>query len=457
MAAFLFATSSFAQTGLTFDKIRVSGPASVELRQGEVAGISIEGDNTTQNLRTISNTTEDGWLVISGSADDIVVTANKLTKIDISGSGKLESEGVFNTDEVELKVTGAGKMDLNLVAQKVKCVISGAGKIELEGSANAMQVDISGAGKIDAENFKVKTCTANISGSGKCLVDVSDELTSNISGSGSVYYITKPANLNNNVSGAGRVADANVEVKDTTRISLGSKKILIIDGDGSSVRIGFKDSVKTEPEEIKSHWAGFEMGVNMLMNDDFSTTPPAGYEFLEPRIEKSIAINFNLIDYELKLYRRNIMLVTGLGYSINNFRFKSDQYLAPNANTVTGVGDSLVNLTKNKLVVNYINVPLLLEFNTGKNPNRNFHFATGVIGGLRVASHVKLVQEINGDESKKKVYDDFNLNPFRCDATVRMGYGKFTVFASYGLVGIFKDGEGPEMYPFTAGVKFIGW
>ncbi|HMT29130.1 MAG TPA: head GIN domain-containing protein, partial [Bacteroidia bacterium] len=245
MAAFLFATSSFAQTGLTFDKIRVSGPASVELRQGEVAGISIEGDNTTQNLRTISNTTEDGWLVISGSADDIVVTANKLTKIDISGSGKLESEGVFNTDEVELKVTGAGKMDLNLVAQKVKCVISGAGKIELEGSANAMQVDISGAGKIDAENFKVKTCTANISGSGKCLVDVSDELTSNISGSGSVYYITKPANLNNNVSGAGRVADANVEVKDTTRISLGSKKILIIDGDGSSVRIGFKDSVKT--------------------------------------------------------------------------------------------------------------------------------------------------------------------------------------------------------------------
>lgn len=114
-----------------------------------------------------------------------------------------------------------------------------------------MKVDISGAGKIDAENFKVKTCTANISGSGKCLVDVTDELTSNISGSGSVYYISKPTVLNNNITGVGRIGDANTEVKDTTRITLGKTKILIIDDEGSTVRIGFKDTINTEVKKLK--------------------------------------------------------------------------------------------------------------------------------------------------------------------------------------------------------------
>ncbi len=444
-----------AQTDMAFDKIRVSGPAKVTLKQGDATGITME--NSNQSIRNIASTTSDGWLVITGSDDDIIVTAKQLTKIDISGSGKLESEDLFKTDAIDLYVTGAGKIEMKLDAQNVKCVISGSGKMELAGSAQEMNVEISGSGKIDAEHFKVNKCTANISGSGKCLVDVTDELTSNISGSGSVYYITKPTTLNNNISGVGRVSDADVAMKDTTRITFGKKKILIIDGDGKSVRIGFKDTVNTSAQKVKSHWAGFEMGINTLVDQNFSTTPPAGYEFLKPRIEKSIALNFNLVDAEFKLYRRNIMLVTGFGFSINNYRFKSDAYLAPGTDSMVVISDPTVTLKKNKLVAEYINVPLLLEFNTSQNSKHTFHFATGVIGGFRVASRVKLVSSTNGDESKIKMYDDFNLNPFRCDATVRLGYGDFTLFASYGLLNMFKDNRGPDVVPFTAGIKLVGW
>ncbi|MBL0340214.1 MAG: DUF2807 domain-containing protein [Bacteroidetes bacterium] len=320
-----------------------------------------------------------------------------------------------------------------------------------------MEVDISGSGKIDAENFKVKTCTATISGSGKCLVDVTDELTSNISGSGSVYYLTKPTKENNTITGGGRIADVNTQFKDTTRIVLGKTKILIVDGEGRNMRISFKDSAKTECGQTKSHWAGFEMGVNMLMDNDFSTTPPKGYEFLEPRIEKSIALNLNLVDLEMKLYRRNIMLVTGLGFSVNNFRFKSDAYLAPNVDSVAAVSDPSISLKKNKLVVGYLNVPLLLEFNTSQYSKKTAHLAVGVIGGLRIGSHVKMIQSQNGEEAKVKIYDNFNLNPIKCDATVRLGYRNFTVFASYGLLNFFKNNSSPELAAFNTGIKFIGW
>lgn len=128
------------------------------------------------------------------------------------------------------------------------------------------------------------------------------------------------------------------------------------------------------------------MGVNLLMDDNFSNTAPEGYEFLDQRPEKSIALNFNVADYELDLYRKNIMLVTGIGFSIQNYRFNSDAYLAPDSSNVTSIGDPSFTLSKNKLVTGYINVPLLLEFNTSENPKKTFHFAFGVIGGVRVHS-----------------------------------------------------------------------
>jgi hypothetical protein len=445
-----------AQNEMSFDKVRLSSMARVILIQGEKHAVTLE--DQTGNTEEMYQITNDGWINITGSSsDELVITMPELRQVDINGAGKLEGGSEFKTGDVELRVSGTGKIELNLQAIKVKAIISGAGKIELEGNAEEAQLEITGAGKIDAENFKVSRCVANISGSGKSLINVTDELISNISGSGSVYYVTKPQKVTNNITGPGKVGDAGISEKDTTKIQWGKKKILIIDGEGRNVRVGFKDStINIEDKKVKSHWAGFELGVNMLMYEDFSTDAPQGYDFLELKNEKSIAVNFNLVDYEINLYRKNIMLVTGLGFSYNNFRFKSDKYLAEDAEIVTSINDS-ASYKKNKLVVSYLNVPFLLEFNTSENPKKTFHIATGVIGGLRIGSHLKLVRESGSANVKSKSYDDFNINPFRCDATVRLGYRNFTVFANYGLLSLFKDDKGPEAMPFTVGLRLVGW
>ncbi len=457
ICSFSIVLTSSAQQTFKFDKIRVAGPASVELRQGDTPGVTFEDGATNIDVNSIVTTTEDGWLIINGPAKGIIVTANKIEKIDISGPGKLESQETFKTGDMQLAVTGSGKIEMNLQATNVKVNISGAGKIELKGDAEDLYVDISGAGKVDAENLKVKTCTATISGSGKCLVDVSEELTSNITGSGSIYYVNKPVKLNSNITGSGRIADANSTDQDTTRIILGKKKVLIVDGKGSDIRIGFKDTVLTCENKVKSHWAGFEMGVNLLMDDNFSNTAPDGYKFLDQRAEKSIALNFNIADYELNLYRKNIMLVTGIGFSVNNYRFNSDSYLAPDSGKVVAIGGPSFTLSKNKLVTGYITVPLLLELNTSEKADKTFHFAAGVIGGYRIHSHLKLVEDSGSNEVKNKIYDDFNLNPFRVDATIRLGFRNFTVFGSYGLTNFFKSNNDPELHALTVGVRLAGW
>ena len=449
--------SARAQQELQFDKIRMAGTGSVELSMSEKHSVRLESSSSS-NPPSVFSVQEGGWLVVSGRAgDDIKITAPQIKQIDITGAGKLETSDSLVTDDIRLVVSGVGKMELDLHAKKISTVISGSGKIELEGSADELLIDISGAGKVDAEKLTVKTCTANISGSGKCLVDVTDVLTANISGSGSIYHVRQPAVVNRNVSGSGKIGDANASVQDTTRIMFGKKKVLIVGDKGESARQSFKDMIEAGPEKVKSHWAGFEMGVNMLMNEDQKFDSPDGYGYLDLKTQKSIALNFNLYDLEMQLLRRNIMLITGVGFTVNNYRFDSGIYLQPAADTVIGITDPTVNIKKNKLVATYLTVPLLLEFNTSSNPDKTFHLAMGVIGGLRLGSHLKLVKEVNGDESKVKYRDDFNLNPWRYDATVRLGYRNFTVFGSYNLAGLFKDNKGPELNTFTAGIRLAGW
>ncbi len=449
--------SAQAQQDLQFDKIRMAGAGSVELNMSEKHAMILES-NASSNPAAVFKIQEDGWLVISGrSSDKIKISAPQIKQIDITGTGSIDTDDSLVVDDIKLVVSGVGKIDLDVHAKKIRTIISGSGKVALEGTADELIIDISGAGRVDAEDLKVNICTANISGSGKCLVDVKDVLNANISGSGSVYYVTPPPVINRNVSGAGKVGDANISVQDTTRIILGKRKVLIVGDQDKSARQSFKDMIDAGPDKVKSHWAGFEMGVNMFMNADNEFDSPNGYGYLDLKPQKSIAINFNLYDLELQLLRRNIMLVTGLGFTINNYRFDSDIFLQPSVDTVIGITDPTANIKKNKLVASYLTVPLLLEFNTSSNPDKTFHIAMGVIGGLRLGSHLKLIKEIDGDDTKVKYRDDFNINPWRYDATVRLGYRNFTVFGSYNLAGMFKDGKGPDMNTFTAGIRLVGW
>ena len=96
----------------------------------------------------------------------------------------------------------------------------------------------------------------------------------------------------------------------------------------------------------------------------------------------------------------------------------------------------------------------MLEFNTSKNENHSFHIGVGAEFGYNIfQNRLKQEYSINGDEQKRKTKDDFNINPFRYSLTARVGYGKYTVFANYGMTSLFKANQGPKVYPFSAGIS----
>ena len=150
-------------------------------------------------------------------------------------------------------------------------------------------------------------------------------------------------------------------------------------------------------------------------------------------------------------------MVTGLGVGWNNFRFMTNELLVKGSDQVEHE-PGLYDYKKNKLTLTYLNVPFLMEFQTpSSRRSERFHLSAGVNVGLRIGSHTKQMVFVDGKREKFKEQSDFYVNPFRYEATARIGWGHINLFASYSLNQLFKDGKGPELYPFSVGIRLASF
>ena len=454
---FFLTTITSAQTTISaesFTKINIQNDAKIFIKQDSACTVRFSGnDNVSDGLTTIRNNT----LIINGNPDnELNITMPLLEQLKIEGHGSVTGISTFKTDDLNLQIDGDGKIVLDVTAKKISSQISGIGKIVLSGTADETSFSIPGSGKIDALGLKTIKSTVNVSGIGKCMVDVTDELNTNISGSGAVRYKTLPKKVNENISGSGNVKslnDDNVSFNnndaDTTRLKIGKKQIWII---------GNKDSTHFRKHKVKPIWAGFEMGINSYLDNGGSFTLSPGKNNFDLRTEKSISVGLNLIQQEVEIGRSNIWLFTGLGLTWNNYRFHNNVVLE-NGNITTAHVDTTpgINFIKSKLVTSYLTAPVMLEFFTSRHEQNAFHLGAGGIFGLRIGSHTKRKIEIDDKESKIKDHNDFNLTPFRYGFRVAIGYGKFNLYADYYASTLFKNNKGPVLYPVNAGITFIGF
>lgn len=242
---------------------------------------------------------------------------------------------------------------------------------------------------------------------------------------------------------------------DTTKVKVGKIQVLIVDPMEETV--DFSDSIDIEGDEDdgrnnEAHWAGLDFGFNMLMNSSFKQEF-GDDSFLKNNIGKSQVWNLNLLEHKFKIVKEYVGLTTGLGFSFTQIGINNNYVLRTNADTTFAVLDTVNNYSKNKLKASYVTVPLLLEFNTNKDNDKGFYLATGVVGGYKIGSRYKQIYEVNGDRVKSIKKDDYNLNPFKLDATVRLGHDTWGAFINYSLLPVFNSGATKvEAFPLTAGL-----
>jgi hypothetical protein len=206
----------------------------------------------------------------------------------------------------------------------------------------------------------------------------------------------------------------------------------------------------------KAHWAGFELGAQLNttgfldFNSAFASTP-----YWENNVAKSLVFNLNSFQHKFSLIKDVFGITTGYGFSFNNTELTSSYVLQHDADTVFAVANTAQEYKRNTIYSAYFTVPLLLDFTANKSYKKSFYVNAGVVGGVRMYSHQRVTGTYaNGDKFENVTKSAFNLNTWMLDATVRMGYGYFGVFANYAVLGMFKEGTTAGVYPLRFGISF---
>jgi len=460
----------------SYTGIDVGGAFNVYLTQQETSSLIVETDENL--MEKISTEVRGGTLYISSNniknatSLNIYLSNPLIEEIKVNGAASLIGENAISGESLVIQATGAARVELELDVNDLTTKSSGAAYLALTGNANYHHIDASGASDVKAGKLETIKSTAEASGAANITLNANEEAVSETSGAGSISILGNPEITTTNKSYTTYETSSGTNVRswesgDTTTVKVGSVTVEVIEGDSTKVTVGSRTLIVDDDGNVKwrkrykqkfnGHWGGFSLGVNGYVDKDWNIDVPPEYEYLTLKYEKSIDVNINIYEQNINLAKEKFGMITGIGLRWNNYRFTDNVILSGDSAEIYGYYDYTRDWAKSKLVVNYLTIPLLFEYQTNRYMRKNsFHVTAGVMFGWRWASHTKMLYFDNG-RHKPKQWDSFHLNPFRYDAMFRIGWGVINLYATYSMNTMFKEGRGPELYPFAIGITLIGW
>lgn len=136
----------------------------------------------------------------------VYIDFKDLESLNISDAGDVMAETPIKADDLDIRVSGAGDLDLEVNAISLEVEVTGAGDVNIAGTTNSQKIKLSGAGDYEARNLISNYTYAKASGAGNVVVHVLDEIEAYASGAGSVKYYGDPPMERTNASGAGSVS-----------------------------------------------------------------------------------------------------------------------------------------------------------------------------------------------------------------------------------------------------------
>lgn len=196
-----------------FTKIDMSIPGNIKIITGDSASIKITSCESYLNAITFEVRRDrlmlNGDICIADNDDvSIVITLPELCGISISGSANVFSETPIRTDELDIAVSGSGKVSLNVFTNSIICDIAGSGDINLNGTTKILDVDIEGSGSFKGLGLNSYKAYVEIAGSGNASVVALNKLEAKVAGSGEIKYSGEPE-LHIDITGSGKVNKIN--------------------------------------------------------------------------------------------------------------------------------------------------------------------------------------------------------------------------------------------------------
>ncbi|HEC44264.1 MAG TPA: DUF2807 domain-containing protein [Bacteroides sp.] len=193
-----------------FDGLKVSSGIDVLIRQGSGVSLMVEAD---ENLHEVIKTEiVDNTLKIystknirKSKAKKVYLVYENLNSIRVNSSGNVKGENTLETENLNIDLSSAGDLKLDLQALAVDCDISSAGDARLSGSTNTLNASLSSAGDLYAYELTASKVEVNCSSAGDARVYAKEELKARSSSAGSIYYKGEADVVDARTSSAGSI------------------------------------------------------------------------------------------------------------------------------------------------------------------------------------------------------------------------------------------------------------
>lgn len=178
----------------------------------------------------------------------------------------------------------------------------------------------------------------------------------------------------------------------------------------------------------------------------------------------SKSLNFYIMmDFPFKTNPK-LSIGVGAGISSDQIQFKRT-YVGIKENTATLAFKNQADTNhfkRTKLTTAYLEAPI--EFRYTANPynaDHSFKWAIGVKVGTMLDAHTrnKELQNKSGgtiNNYKMKEASKRYFNTTRLVGTARVGWGHFSLYGSYQITNLFKEGVAPQIHPYSIGLTLSG-
>lgn len=239
--------------------------------------------------------------------------------------------------------------------------------------------------------------------------------------------------------GSSPVQDS-VEFKGKTVIQIGKTIRVRSRNSDTAVTLGSANGTVAKPKKsvtIGFDFTRFDLGFSRYLDQGSFTLSPenANLDFLP---SKTSNVGFDFFQFKYK-YSDNFRFYIGAGLDWNHIRLNNNVTFQKNQATLTAIQEP-INFTKNRFSSRYLRIPIGFDFTQTIQNGHKFHLVLGPEFGFLLNGKVKQVSKERG---KEKFKDDYNFNPFRYGAVVRVGYKGMGVYTKYYFNDVFAKGQGP--------------
>jgi len=203
-------TEEYAFTNFT--EVEISSAFEFEIKQSSSYSINVTADDNVIDYVQVSKdgqTLKIGLRTVAWFGPVTLrasVTMPELRGLTVSGASRGTVSDFSSTEDLDITVSGASRVNGDITAGNVEFDISGASTIQLEGSANDMVAGASGASRLNLGGFTVNNADVDFSGASSGTVNLNGRLDANLSGASRLWYIGEPIMGTINTSGASTIS-----------------------------------------------------------------------------------------------------------------------------------------------------------------------------------------------------------------------------------------------------------